>query len=118
MRATPPWIVGAARGAAGGGVTELVAARAGFLFLILGALGVGSCGGGAASSSLSTPTPGAGGCADIFSDDQVTTYEIQISQSEWDGLVSDFYNMAQNDAANRDIHTSHVLEALTYGNEG
>jgi len=98
-------------------VTELVAARAGFLFLILGALGAGSCGGGAASSSLSTPTPGAGGCADIFSDDQVTTYEIQISQSEWDGLVSDFYNMAQNDAANRDIHPYHVLEEFKYGNE-
>jgi hypothetical protein len=94
-------------------------ARAQILFFsILGAsLAVGSCKDDPAASPLIGPTPGAGECADVFSEDRVTTYEIQIAPSDWEGLVSDFYNMPRNDAANLDIHPYHPLAEFRYGND-
>lgn len=58
-----------------------------------------------------------GPCADIFSDDQVPTYELQIAQSEWDALMSDFRTMQQNVAAHDDYHPYHYLAEFKYGNE-
>ena len=58
-----------------------------------------------------------GPCADIFSDDQVPTYELQIAQSEWAALMSDFRSMQQNMAAHDDYHPYHYLAEFKYGNE-
>src|SRR5262245_29877570 len=58
-----------------------------------------------------------GPCADVFSDDQVATYELQIAQSEWDALMSDFHSMQQNVAAHDDYHPYHYLAEFKYGNE-
>ena len=107
-------MAGAETEVAKGGVT--VAAAKAQVFLILSALAVGSCGGEPAASSL-TGLPPAGSCADVFADDQITTYEIQIAQSEWDGLARDFANMAQNTAMHLDIHPYHPLAEFRYGNE-
>ena len=58
-----------------------------------------------------------GPCADIFSDDQVPTYELQIAQSQWDALMHDFRTMQQNVAAHDDYHPYHYLAEFKYGNE-
>lgn len=107
------------------------AARALLIMLSGGVVAAaGACGGDREVSSLGTPpggSSGAGagsggaispnGCADVFADDKLPTYEIQIAQAEWDGLVTDFYSMAQNDALSLDIHPYHALAEFRYGDE-
>jgi hypothetical protein len=74
-----------------------------------GTSGMGGSGGGAG-------TP-AGGCADLFSDDRITTYELQIAPTDWNGLVVDFYNMQHNDDLGLDLHPYHPITEFRYGNE-
>jgi hypothetical protein len=95
------------------------------LLMLLGAVGLwaAACGSDREHSQLAGPDGGssvstpAGACSDVFSDDQITTYEIQISQADWDGLVTDFHNMAQNAALGLDVHPYHPLIEFRYGGE-
>jgi hypothetical protein len=78
--------------------------------------GSGSAGSGAAGGGIGGAS-GTGACADIFSDDQLPTYEIQIAPVDWAALVSDFQNMLANVAAGVDYHPYHPLAEFRYGNE-
>jgi hypothetical protein len=79
--------------------------------------GVGGAGPDATGNAGTGSSSPNGGCADLFSDDQVTTYEVEIAPADWDAIVMDFYNMAQNSAAGVDIHPYHPLAQFKYGNE-
>jgi hypothetical protein len=91
--------------------------------MFVGAAAVAACGGDRERSPLAVPDGGAGGsapagaCADIFADDLLVTYQIQIAQSDWDGLVTDFHSMAQNAALGLDVHPYHPLTEFRYGDE-
>jgi hypothetical protein len=100
--------------------------------LFLGAVlaAAGSCGtdqqhaslvsgaGGSGASSGSAGSSGTGSnCADVFADDRITSYELQIAQADWDALVHDFYSMQLNDDLNLDIHPYHPIAEFKYGNE-
>jgi hypothetical protein len=74
----------------------------------------GGAGGGAGTGGGGT---GAGGCPDLFADDRITTYELQIAEADWNGLVVDFYNMQHNDDLGLDIHPYHPIAELRYGTE-
>ena len=79
-----------------------------------GGAGTGTNGGVAgAAGPLAPPMP----CADVFSEDLFPTYEIQMAQSEWDGIVADFYDMQQNSDARMDVHPYHRLDQFKYGDE-
>jgi hypothetical protein len=80
----------------------------------------GSAGTSGAGATGGTTGPGGtqvGACADLYADDRIATYEIQIAQAHWDGLVADFYNMQHNDDLGLDIHPYHPLAEFRYGNE-
>ena len=107
------------------------AVRTGRVFFLGAVLAAaGSCGtdqqhaslvsgsGGSSGASGSAGTSGTGNnCADLFSDDRITSYELQIAQADWDALVHDFYSMQQNDDLNLDIHPYHPITEFKYGNE-
>jgi len=100
------------------------AARALVLLVVGAAVGLAACGSDRERSTLNTPDAGSGGspappgaCADLFADDQITTYEIGIAQADWDGLVADFQAMPQNEALGLDIHPYHPLTEFRYGDE-
>ncbi len=79
-----------------------------------GTAGAGNTAGrGAVGPFTFTPGP----CADVFSDDQLTTYELQINATEWAALVDDFNSMQANRAANLDYHPYHNVDEFKYGDE-
>ena len=60
------------------------------------------------------PSPGdggtsPGGCAPVFAQDTLPAYNIEISTAEWAGVLDDFHNRAQNQAAGRNIHPYHPI---------
>ena len=79
-----------------------------------GSAGAGNTGGMRAGGPF-TFTPGP--CADVFSDDQLTTYELQISATDWAALVDDFSSMQTNRAAVLDYHPYHKVDEFKYGDE-
>ena len=101
--------------------------------LLLGAVltAAGSCGTDQQHASLVSGSGGSSGqpsgsagtsgsastCADLFSDDRITTYELRIAQPDWDALVHDFYSMQANDDLNLNIHPYHPIAEFKYGNE-
>ena len=105
------------------------AAKAWLLMLLGAAAASSACGSDRERSPLGTPTGGTSGtgggggprpvgaCADVFADDLLPTYEIQIAQADWNALLNDFYSMAQNDALGLDIHPYHPLTEFKYGGE-
>ena len=69
-----------------------------------GTAGAGNtAGSGAVGPFTFTPGP----CADVFSDDQLTTYELQIDATEWAALVDDFYIDAGEPHRHLDYHPYH-----------
>jgi len=56
------------------------------------------------------------GCADVFSQNLVPTYEIEIDQAEWDGLIYDYNHRAENIMAGLDPKPYHPIE-FRYGAE-
>jgi hypothetical protein len=104
------------------------AAKAWLLMLLGAVVASAACGSERERSPLGTPTGGTSGtggggptpvgaCADVFAEDLLPTYEIQIAQADWDALLGDFYSMAQNDALGLDIHPYHPLMGFKYGGE-
>jgi hypothetical protein len=81
----------------------------------------GSPGGGAAGTSGAITSPTGpfmpGPCADLFADDLLPTYELQIAPAEWNALVNDFNTMQQNIDAGRNYHPYHALAEFKYGDE-
>jgi hypothetical protein len=73
--------------------------------------------GGTGGALISGPLPPPGPCADIFADDLFPTYELQISQAEWNALLQDFYDVQQNLDAKRDTHPYHRVDQFKYGGE-
>ena len=78
-----------------------------------GTAGADTAGKGAVGPFTFTPGP----CADVFSDDQLTTYELQINATEWAALVDDFNSMQANRAADLDYHPYHKVDEFKYGDE-
>jgi hypothetical protein len=72
---------------------------------------------GTGGQLITGPLPAPGPCADIFADDLFPTYELQISQAEWDALLQDFYSLDQNIDAKRDVHPYHRVDQFKYGGE-
>src|SRR5205085_349272 len=76
-----------------------------------------------AGSNRVSPTGATGGalavgpCADIFADDLLPTYEIQVAPADWAALVDDFNSMQQNINAGVDYHPWHPLAQFKYGSE-
>jgi len=78
----------------------------------------GEAGSGGVSGTGGSGGPSvAGACADIFADDQLPTYEIQIAPADWTAIVTDFNSMQQNINAGLDYHPWHPLAQFKYGNE-
>jgi len=75
----------------------------------------GSSGGGSTGGASGSGAPGA--CADIFSDDLLPTYQIQIAPADWNAIVNDFYTMQQNLNAGLDYHPYHPVAEFRYGDE-
>ena len=100
-------------GGLGGSAVSGAGDRGGGAVGVAGA-GAGAIGGGhGGAGEPFTPGP----CADVFAEDLVPTYELQIAPEEWNALLTDFYAMQQNVVAMRNYHPYHRLAEFRYGNE-
>jgi hypothetical protein len=48
-------------------------------------------------------------CPSLFADDVLPAYNIEISQSEWNAVLSDFHDRSQNQDAGVNIHPYHPI---------
>lgn len=56
-----------------------------------------------------TPGAGAGSCSDLFRDDVLVTYEIDISAEEWALIHDEFVNFEARQAAGLDLNPYHPM---------
>ena len=103
--------------AAGRSAISGVGGRDGGPTAATGSGGTAGTGNTAGKGAVGPFTFNPGPCADVFSDDQLTTYELQINATEWAALVNDFNSMQANRTANLDYHPYHNVDEFKYGDE-
>jgi hypothetical protein len=87
---------------------EVVVARGAVWGVVAAVAAFAACGGG------SSPVPDGGapignGCADLFSEDTVHTYAIDIDAAEWQSLDAEFHDVAALQASGNEFATYHPI---------
>lgn len=85
------------------------------LFIALGVtLGAAGCGGERAATEAPialapAQEPAAGACADLFAQDRLPTYRVEISPAEWAKLQDEFLHPEVREAAGLDVNPWHPI---------
>jgi hypothetical protein len=86
-----------ARGAVGGLAAAMVMGLA------------AACGGGGSSQVPDGSAPIGSGCSDLFQQDAVRSYAIEIGQAEWQSMDAEFHDLAQLQSTGNDFATYHPI---------